>query len=154
MWLAGAKALRFVPAGSANLYRADDVAAALADLLVLVDDVIIRGRKVTLEGLPFPHLAFHEFVETLLLWAVIESVDVATAEVGTIDVVDRCMFNPPKGYVDLLAALLARDWASFVIELEHRFTDPVWALYQRACWPGHAELFLSNVRRYASGRNV
>ncbi len=147
-WLAGAKSLRFVPAGEPDLFKASDLSAALADLLVIVDLFIVHGRKVSLGGVPFPHLAFNEFVELLLFWPVVVGVD--PEAVGAIDVVDRYAFNPGEAYVDVLLALLARDWARFVVELEHKFTDPVWAMFQRTCWPGHADLFLANVRRCAS----
>ena len=150
VWLAGAKSLRLVPAGTPGLIAASDFAAAMADLLVVVDVFLIQGRKVSLGGLPFPHLAFDEMVEAILLWPVIVSVD--PQAIGTVDVIDLCFFHPGEAYVDLVAALLARDWARFVVELVHRCTDPVWATFQRSRFPGHADLFLANVRRLASSQ--
>lgn len=148
IWMAGGKALGFVEAGASNLISANALGDALFDLLAVVDVVLLEGGSLTLCGVAFPYLAFHEFVELLLYWPVV--VGVAGPAMGAVDVIDRCMFQPAERHADLLAALLARDWPAFFVFLEHDFRDPTWALFQRSRFPGHAELFLANIRRGAT----
>ncbi|WP_153007998.1 hypothetical protein [Sphingomonas yabuuchiae] len=152
IWMAGGKSLRVVEAGAANLVSAQALGDALFELLVLVDVVLVEGGSVSVGGIAFPYLAFHEFIELLLYWPVI--IGVAGPAPGAVDVVDRHMFQPAEGHADLLTALLARDWPAFFVILEHEFTDPSWTLFQRSRFPGHAELFLANIRRGASAAGL
>ncbi|WP_455156080.1 hypothetical protein [Sphingomonas zeae] len=148
IWMAGGKSLRVVEAGASNLVSAQAVGDALFELLAIVDVVLVGGGSVSVGGVAFAYLAFHEFIETLLYWPVI--VGVAGPAMGAVDVVDRHMFQPAERHAELLAALLARDWAAFFLIIEHDFTDPTWTLFQRSRFPDHAELFLANIRRGAS----
>ncbi|WP_375243452.1 hypothetical protein [Sphingomonas parapaucimobilis] len=148
IWMAGGKSLRVVEVDAPNLVPAKALGDALFELLVVVDVVLVGGGRVSVGGVAFPYLAFHEFIESLLYWPVI--VGVAGPAMGAVDVVDRDMFQPAERHTELFAALLARDWAAFFLIIEHDFTDPAWALFQRSRFPGHAELFLANIRRGAS----
>lgn len=147
IWLAGGKSLRVVEADAPNLVSAKALGDALFELLVVVDVVLVGGGVASVGGVAFPYLAFHEFIELLLYWPVI--VGVAGPAMGAVDVVDRDMFQPAERHAELLAALLARDWPAFFVILEHECTDPTWTLFQRSRFPGHAELFLANIRRGA-----
>lgn len=154
VWMAGGKSLRVVEAGAANLVSAQALGDALFEFLAVVDVVLVEGGSVSVGGVAFPYLAFHEFVESLLYWpAVVVGVPAADQ---AIDIIGASVFDVPEGYGGLLSALLARDWAEVFVILEHEFTDPTWTLFQRSRFPGHAELFLANIRRGASeaGRSV
>lgn len=148
IWMAGGKSLRVVEAKASNLVSAQAVGDALFELLAIVDVVLVGGGSVSVGGVAFPYLAFHEFIELLLYWPAVVG-DVLPAG-QTVDIVDTRVFDPPKRYEGLLAAIIARDWAEVFVILEHEFTDPTWALFQRSRFPGHAELFLANIRRGAS----
>lgn len=152
IWMAGGKSLRVVEAGAANLVSAQALGDALFELLVVVDVVLVEGGSVSVGGVAFPYLAFHEFIELLLYWPAVVG-DVLLAG-QTVDVVDTRVFDVPEGYEGLLAAIIARDWAEVFVILEHEFTDPTWALFQRSRFPGHAELFLANIRRGASAAGL
>lgn len=152
IWMAGGKSLRVVEAKASNLVSAQAVGDALFELLAIVDVVLVGGGSVSVGGVAFPYLAFHEFIELLLYWPAVVIGMPATDE--AVDVIGLGVFDVPEGYGGLLSALLARDWAEVFVILEHEFTDPTWALWQRSRFPGHAELFLANIRRGASEARV
>lgn len=148
IWMAGGKSLSVVEAGAANLVPAKALGDALFELLVVVDVVLVGGGSVSVGGVAFPYLAFHEFIELLLYWPAVVGDGLPAGQ--TVDIIDPGVFNVPKRYEGLLAAIIARDWAEVFVILEHEFTDPTWALFQRSRFPGNAELFLANIRRGAS----
>ena len=148
IWMAGGKSLRVVEAGAANLVSAQALGDALFALLVVVDVVLVGGGSVSVGGVAFPYLAFHEFIELLLYWPAVVGDGLPADQ--AVNIVDPRVFNVPKRYESLLLAIIARDWAEVFVILEHEFTDPTWALCQRSRFPGHAELFLANIRRGAS----
>lgn len=148
IWLAGGKSLRVVEADAPNLVSAKALGDALFELLVVVDVVLVGGGSVSVSGVAFPYLAFHEFIELLLYWPALVGDGLPAGQ--AVDIVDPRVFNVPKRYEGLLLALLAHDWAEVFVILEHEFTDPTWTLFQRSRFPGHAELFLANIRRGAS----
>ena len=148
IWMAGGKSLRVVEVDAPNLVPAKALGDALFELLLVVDVVLVGGGSVSVGGVAFPYLAFHEFIELLLYWPAVVGDGLPAGQ--TVDIVDTRVFDPPKRYEGLLAAIIARDWAEVFVILEHEFTDPTWALCQRSRFPGHAKLFLANIRRGAS----
>jgi len=124
-----------------------ELRAALRELLVVIEPAF-SGVPVLVEGVAFPYLAFHEFVQLLLCWAVIVGVDVEAGR--AVDIVDNCAFEEPEGHGDLLPALLARDFAGFFRLLDEHFSDPVLALMRDHLAPGRVQMFLAEARRFPS----